>query len=352
MKVLKRPSNYVVWASQMHNCFNLLSTGMHWQMITSFILWSSLITTDERFKWIEANYQATAMISGGIPASMQHLVHHEQELKYGTRADAATIVENHTTSKRLWDYLGSIHHPQGISATFGTIQEVLCFQFYPSNNISIQIVEFQGLLNQAAETSLRLEDKISSMIMFNTTVYISSSYNQLVSTIVHSTKIKDFISSLIGWSILQDNLLRKATWSHGSANLVSRIEEPTDTKALQTVVIWNAPSNVKCSKCRKTNHTTNCCWLLTKKPQFKPFWNHQPQKRQAYTKKQKANIYKIYHKLKDKKKDKSKTCAYFANCYAWSWVKGKCSLWGQWFRIWMGLSFCRVKGVLLEGLPW
>ena len=78
-------------------------------------------------------------------------------------------------------------------------------------------------------------------------------------------------------------------------------------------MIWNAPSNVKCSKCRKTNHTTDHYWLLTKKPPFKPSGNHQPQKRQSDAKKQKANVYKLHHELKNKKKGKSKTCTYFTN---------------------------------------
>ena len=107
---------------------------------------------------------------------MQHLVHHEQEFKYGTRANATTVIEKHATSKRLWDYLASIYHPQGISATFDAFQEVLHLQFCPSNNTSIQIVEFQGLLNQAAETGLGLEDQISAMIILND---LPSSYQTL-----------------------------------------------------------------------------------------------------------------------------------------------------------------------------
>ena len=130
---------------------------------------------------------------------MQHLVHHKQEFEYGTRADATTVIAKHATSKRLWDYLASIYHPQGIAATFGTFQEVLHFQFHSSNNTSIQIAEFQGLLNQAAETGLRLKDQISIMIMLNA---LPSSYHQLVSTIVHSTKSEDFVPSLIKQSIL------------------------------------------------------------------------------------------------------------------------------------------------------
>ena len=157
----------------MHNCLNLLGTGMHWQITAGSILWSSSTTNDEKSKWISTDYQATAMIAGWIPASMQYLVHHEQEFEYGTRADATTIIEKHATSKRLWDYLASIYHPQGISATFGTFQEVLHFQFCPSSNISIQIAEFQGLLNQTDETGLRLKDQISAMIMLNALYYNS-----------------------------------------------------------------------------------------------------------------------------------------------------------------------------------
>ena len=109
--------------------------------------------------------------------------------------NANTIIEKHVTSKRLWDYLASIYHPQGIAASFSAFQEVLHFQFCPSNNISIQTAEFQSLLNQAAKASQRHEDQISAMIMLNS---LPSSYHQLVSTIVHSTRTKDFVPSLIG----------------------------------------------------------------------------------------------------------------------------------------------------------
>ena len=148
------------------------------------------------------------------------------------------------------------------------------------------------------------------MIILNT---LPSSYHQLVSTIVHYIKTKDFMLSLIGQSILQENSLRKATQSHGSANLASRIGEPAHAEAHQTTVIWNAPTNVKCSKCRKTNHTTDHCWLLIKKPPFKPSGNSQPQKRQPYAKKQKADAYQLHHKLKNKKKGKGKAGAHFAD---------------------------------------
>ena len=294
----------------MHNCLNPLGAGMHWQITAGSILWSSLATEDGKSKWIGIDYQATSMIAGWIPASIQHLVHHEQEIEYGTRAHATTIIEKHATSKRLWDYLASIYCPQGISATFGAFQEVLHFQFHKSNNISIQIAEFQGLLNQAAESSLRLEDQISAMIMFNV---LSSSYHQLASTIVHSTKTEDFISSLITQSILQETSLRKATWSQRSANLASRIGEPAHAEAHRTTVIWNVLTNVKCSKCGKTNHTTDCCWLLTKKPPFKPSGNSQPQKRQPYAKKQKADTYQLQYKFKSKKKGKGKAGVHFAD---------------------------------------
>ena len=105
------------------------------------------------------------------------------------------------------------------------------------------------------------------MIMLNV---LPSSYHQLVSSIVHSTKTKDFILSLIRQSILQENSLRKATWSHGSANLASRIGEPAYAEAHWTTMIWSAPTNVKCSKYGKTNHTTDHCWFLTREPPFKP----------------------------------------------------------------------------------
>ena len=85
------------------------------------------------------------MIVAWIPASMQHLVQHEQVEEQGTGTQAGTILEKHSTSKRLWDYLASIYQPQGIAAIFGAFQEVLQFQFHPSSNISIQIAEFQGL---------------------------------------------------------------------------------------------------------------------------------------------------------------------------------------------------------------
>ena len=88
---------------------------------------------------------------------------------------------------------------------------------------------------------------------------LPSSYHQLVSTIVHFIKTEDFMSTLIRQSILQENSLRKATQFHGSASLASRIGEPAYVKAHQTTIIWNAPTNVKCSKCGKTNHTTDCC---------------------------------------------------------------------------------------------
>ena len=91
---------------------------------------------------------------------MQHLVPHEQEEVQGTGTDVGTILEKHSTSKRLWDYLASIYRPQGIVAIFGSFQEVLRFQFRSSNNISVQIAEFQGLLNQAHETGLKLENDI------------------------------------------------------------------------------------------------------------------------------------------------------------------------------------------------
>ena len=195
MKVLEGPSNCFVWASQMCNCLNLLDAGMHWQITAGSILWSSLTTDDEKSKWIGTDYQATAMITGQIPASIQHLVHHEQEFEYGTRANVTTVIEKHVTSKRLQDYLASIYHLQGIATTFGAFQEVLHFQFHQSNNVSIQITEFQGLRNQATEISLRLKDQISTMIMLNA---LPSSYHQLVSTITHSTKTEDFMLSLIG----------------------------------------------------------------------------------------------------------------------------------------------------------
>ena len=163
-------------------------------------------------------------------------------------------------------------------------------------------MEFQGLLNQATETSLRLEDQISTMIMLNV---LPSSYHQLVSTIAHSTKTKDVMLSLIRQSILQKNTLRKATQSYRSADLASRIGEPAHAEAHQTTVIQNAPTNVKCSKCGKTNHTTDCCWLLIKKPLFKPSGNSQLQKRQPYTKKQK--LMPISSNISSKQRRKVKT---------------------------------------------
>ena len=63
----------------------------------------------------------------------------------------------------------------------------------------------------------------------------------------------------------------------------------------------------------KDNHTTDCCWLLTKKPLFKSFGNHQPQKRQSYAKKQKANTYELHHKFKNKKKGKGKVGVHFTD---------------------------------------
>ena len=75
---------------------------------------------------------------------------------------------------------------------------------------------------------MRLKDQISAMIMLNA---LPSSYHQLVSTIVHSINSEDFMQSLIRYSILQENSLRKATWSHGYASLASRIEEPAHAEA-------------------------------------------------------------------------------------------------------------------------
>ena len=187
---------------------------------------------------------------------------------------------------------------------------MLQFQFWPSNNISVQITEFQGLLNQTSETGLKLENNISAMVMLNT---LPSSYHQLVSTIVHSTRTKDFLPSFIGKSILQENSLRKATWSHGSANVASRIGEPAHAEAYQTSVIWDAPTNMRCTKCNKTNHTTEWCWFNIKKPQSKPSGSAPFQKKQPYVKKQKAKAYELHHKLKRKKKGKGKAGVHFAD---------------------------------------
>ena len=183
-------------------------------------------------------------------------------------------------------------------------------KFSISNSINSTTSVSRSLNSEVFLTSLRLEDQISVMIMLNT---ISSFYHQLVSTIVHSTKTEDFMPSLIGQSILQEKSLKKATQSHGSANLASRIWEPAHVKAQWTTVIQNTSTNVKCSKCGKTNHTTDCCWLLTKKPPFKPSGSSQPQKRQPYAKKQKADAYLLHHKLKNKKKGKGKAGVHVAN---------------------------------------
>ena len=142
---------------------------------------------------------------------------------------------------------------------------------------------------------------------------LSSSYHQLVSTIVHSTETEDFLPSLIGRSILQENSLRKATWSHGSANLASKIGEPAHAEAYRTSMIRNASTNMKCTKCNKTNHTTERCWFNNKKPQSKPSESVPFQKKQPYAKKQKAKAYALHHKLKGKKKGKSKAHVHFAD---------------------------------------
>ena len=125
IKALEGPSNYFVWASQMRNCLNLLGGGVHWQITSGSSLWSVITGQDTREKWIAADFQATAFIASWIPASMQHLVPHKQEEVHGTGADVGTILEKHSTSKRLWDYLASIYRPQGIAAIFGSFQEVL-----------------------------------------------------------------------------------------------------------------------------------------------------------------------------------------------------------------------------------
>ena len=96
--------------------------------------------------------------------------------------------------------------------------------------------------------------------------------------------------------------MRKSTWSHGPTSLASRIEEPAHAETHWTTVIWNAPTNVKCSKCGKTNHTTDHCWLLTKKPPSKPSGNSQPQKRQPYAKKQKADAINFVISLRTRRK--------------------------------------------------
>ena len=142
---------------------------------------------------------------------------------------------------------------------------------------------------------------------------LPSSYHQLVSTIVHSTKTEDFLPSLIGRSILQETSLRKATRSHGSVNLASRIGEPAHAEAHRTSVIRNAPTNMKCTKCNKTNHTTERCWFNNKKPQSKPSGSVPFQKKQPYAKKQKAKAYELCHKLKGKKKGKGKAHVHFAD---------------------------------------
>ena len=54
----------------MCNCLNLLGASMNWQITAGSILWSPLATEDEKSKWIGADYQTTAMITGWIPASM------------------------------------------------------------------------------------------------------------------------------------------------------------------------------------------------------------------------------------------------------------------------------------------
>ena len=124
IKALEGPSNYFIWASQMRNCLNLLGGGVHWQITSGSPLWSVITGEDARSKWIAADYQATAFIASWIPASMQHLVPHEQEVVYGTGADIGTILEKQSTSQRLWDYLASIYRPQRIAAIFGAFQEV------------------------------------------------------------------------------------------------------------------------------------------------------------------------------------------------------------------------------------
>ena len=142
---------------------------------------------------------------------------------------------------------------------------------------------------------------------------LPSSYHQLVSTIAHSTKTEDFLPSLIGRSILQENYLRKATWSHRSVNLASRIGEPAHAEVYRASVIQNAPTNMKCTKCNKTNHTMEQCWFNNKKPQSKPSGSIPFQKKQCYAKKQKAKAYEFHHKLKGKKKGKGKAHVHFAD---------------------------------------
>ena len=95
--------------------------------------------------------------------------------------------------------------------------------------------------------------------------------------------------------------------------MASRIGEPAHAEAYKTSVIQNAPTNMKCTKCNKTNHTTERCWFNNKKPQSKSSGSVPFQKKQPYVKKQKAKAYELRHKLKGKKKGKGKAHVHFAD---------------------------------------
>ena len=48
----------------MRNCLNLLGPSVNWQITAGSILWLPLVAEDEKSKWIGADYQTTAMITG------------------------------------------------------------------------------------------------------------------------------------------------------------------------------------------------------------------------------------------------------------------------------------------------